>query len=324
MSHINNEAPTPIPQSHKKILWAGCSGYPGALYCCVCSYTIREKPALAYSSDCPNSVCTDCFTEETFCCSRVPQLRVARGVQQLVVREPVADTTTASPDSNPIPPPPPVTEEERIEEDFLAILPEEVLTTLPVEVKTLLLKLRAENATLKKENKTLKHLRDSNLVKLRSNLSAVLTQIDGALAIQLQADTAVISTTSALSSKLDANWREACDSVPEVQPWWNSGKPRPLRYLSYDSSTVNNAFQPTQDAGSQTSDTQPRPDAQGNPANPTRSVTAPPNPSRLLDLRNREDTTITLPSTTTITITTIITTSEPTAEPTTTTTTETN
>ncbi|MPC86120.1 hypothetical protein E2C01_080936 [Portunus trituberculatus] len=70
----NTELDLDLP--HKKIVWAGQSGYPATRYCCICSYSVRVKPSTA----CPNQVCSDCYTEGTFSCLQTEELRRTKDI----------------------------------------------------------------------------------------------------------------------------------------------------------------------------------------------------------------------------------------------------
>lgn len=92
----DNTLPTPTPQPHKRIEWAGCTRVPGTNYCCVCSYSARDSPSLECAqAECPNSVCTDCCTDEIFCCTSTAQIGTARCIARPVLRELVADPVPA-------------------------------------------------------------------------------------------------------------------------------------------------------------------------------------------------------------------------------------
>lgn len=220
---------------HRQIAWAGQSGYPGARYCCVCSYSVRLKPSTKCSQpDCPNLACTDCFNDGSFCCSRTEELRRARDIPHPVTFVAVANTPpdTQAPSEHPQADPPHQQPEAETEDNAVR---EELLSTSPVVLVDMVISLRNEvhglKTTVAKYRNTSEKIR-----KQREALVETLNSVDALT--QVEQETAVppptTQATSALPSKIDHDWQEVCSSHPTWRVWWGSGKPKTLRMVTHD------------------------------------------------------------------------------------------
>ncbi|KAK3866585.1 hypothetical protein Pcinc_027897 [Petrolisthes cinctipes] len=96
--HTHMDASLPL---HSKIAWAGQAGFPGARYCCICSYSTRDKPVTPCTEEnCPNSACRECFSDADFNCSQTADIRVTRGFSRPVTYEVNTPTIPESEEAN--------------------------------------------------------------------------------------------------------------------------------------------------------------------------------------------------------------------------------
>lgn len=270
---------TEAPHQHQQIAWAGQSGYPGAKYCCVCSYSVRVKPSTACSQpDCPNLACADCFNDGPFCCSTTEGLRRAAGIPHPVTYAAAEDTppsTPAAPQPDPLAPQPPIeTEDSAVREDLLSNPPEGLVD--------IILRLRNEVHGLKCIVETYR-ARSERTRKQREALVETISSMDSLA--QVEQDTPIppptTQATSALPSKIDQDWQEVCSSHPRWRGWWESGKPRALRKVTHDPpEDTETAPPPRRRPGQPTQATQTPPPSVRNRNPPSPSRSTPPTPSR--------------------------------------------
>ena len=226
---------------HQKIAWAGKSGFPGATYCCVCSLSTRLKPVTVCSQEgCPNQACKGCHSEGAFCCSETAELRQARGISHPVTHvAPEASATEETPTSQgdaPATPPDLPTQQPSPDDEDTAIK-EELLSNPPEALVDIILRQRNEIYSLKSKIDTYEQ-RSSFVEQQRAALAITLTAIDGLSQVRQLAPSPVPSTQacSALPSKIDSDWQEVCAAHPRWAGWWESGKARPLRKVTRDTS----------------------------------------------------------------------------------------
>ncbi|KAK8373215.1 hypothetical protein O3P69_017408 [Scylla paramamosain] len=240
--HIATNATQEASSPHQKIAWAGKSGFPGATYCCVCSVSTRLKPVTACSQeDCPNQAYKGCHSEGPFCCSNTAELRQARGISHpvthVVLEAPATEdeTPTTQVDTPATPPDPPTQQPSPDNED--ATIREELLTNPPEALVDIILRQRNEIFSLKSTVEAYQQY-SSRVQRQRAALEAALSAIDGLSQVQQLAPSPVPSTQAciAMSSKIDSDWREVCASHPRWTGWWESGKARPLRKVTHDTS----------------------------------------------------------------------------------------
>ena len=240
MSGSGENSSPPASQPHTKIAWAGHTGVPGSRYCCVCSYTVREKPSVSCSqADCPNVACKGCCAENTFCCTNTSQLRTARGITRQVIYEPQ--------DSPSLPLTPPQDQESTPTQQLSpdnedTAIKEELLANPPEELVDIILRQRSEIYSLKSTLDAYKH-HSSRVLQHRAALVEALNTLDGLAQVQQVAPSPAAAThaCSALPSKIDSDWQEVCASHQGWADWWNSGKPKPLRKVTSDTSPPRNA-----------------------------------------------------------------------------------
>ena len=240
--------PTGITSPHPKIAWAGQTGFPGAKYCCICSYSTRLKEVTPCSqTDCPNQACTDCHSDGPFLCSKTEELRLARGIQHQVTHvlpdapEPTPHTT---PDSQAAPSTPPPHRSPAVTEEDIAVR-EELLTNPPEALVDIILSLRGELYTYKGIVEGYRKHKNW-LLKQRSAIVETLSAIDGHALVEQQASlpTPTTQATSALPSKIDADWQGLCSTHTHWQAWWDSGKPQRLRKVTRDDDSARPAPPP--------------------------------------------------------------------------------
>ena len=233
---------------HQKIAWAGQTGYPGAKYCCVCSYSTRLKETTeCCQPDCPNQACGDCHNDGPFSCTRAGELRQARGIQHPVTYAPdLPDPSSQTPDSQaPLPNPTPSPDQSHpLREEDIAVR-EELLSSPPVALVDIILRQRGQIHSYK--NLVEAYRRESErFLYHRSNLVEIISTLD-TLALVAQQDslpTPTTQATSALPSKIDSDWQEVCSTHPRWQAWWESGKPQGLRKVTRDDDSARPASPP--------------------------------------------------------------------------------
>ena len=110
---------------------------------------------------------------------------------------------------------------------------EDLLATPTEELVQLILNLRAELTVLRAEAKDFKRQKD-RVVQARRHLAETLSAIDSITETVSAADTTTVTqSTSALPSKIDNDWSETCATNPHWRQWWQSGRARPLRKVTY-------------------------------------------------------------------------------------------
>lgn len=217
---------------HSKIAWAGQAGFPGARYCCICSYSTRDKPVTPCTGEnCPNSVCRECFSDAEFCCSQTTELRRARGFSRPVTHE-VTSTTISEPEEANH-----ENVDEQGEQDVQVEEPENIVQHLIAssskeELARRLVQLQQETQRQKliiTRYKEEKKLVLNQKVVIAKTLS-LLEQIETSELEQNHPQIANIAT-SALPSKIDTDWGEVCSESLSWRSWWTSGRPRKLAKL---------------------------------------------------------------------------------------------
>ncbi|KAK3889330.1 hypothetical protein Pcinc_006647 [Petrolisthes cinctipes] len=213
------------PPLHSKIAWAGQAGFPGARYCCICSYSTRDKPVTPCTEEnCPNSACRECFSDADFNCSQTADIRVARGFSRPVTYEANTPTIPESEEAN--------GEElthEQEEETEEEVIQHHISSSTKEELATRLVLLQGE---YKKQGLIIKRYREQTKLLLDHKTAlaktlSVLETIEIAEQ-QEQLPQATTRATSALPSKIDEDWENLCSVSASCQSWWLSGKPRKL------------------------------------------------------------------------------------------------
>lgn len=210
---------------HSKIAWAGQAGFPGARYCCVCSYSTRDKPVTPCTEDCPNSVCRECYSDARFCCSQTAELRSARGFSRPVTYELSSPNTTEPEETNQ----PDEQEQDVQAEEEENVVQHLVTTSTKEELARQLIQLQQETQRQKliiTRYREQRKLVLSQKTALEKTLS-LLEQVENSELEQSPPQIASIAT-SALPSKIDKDWEGVCSESLSWRNWWASGKPRKL------------------------------------------------------------------------------------------------
>ena len=218
---------------HNKITWAGQAGFPGARYCCVCSYSTRDKPVTPCTGeDCPNSVCRECFSDADFNCSQTADIRVARGFSRPVTYDVPSSATPeiveANTEAN--------SEEQtdgRKEETEEHVIQHLISSSTKEELATQLV---LPQEQYKKQDLIIKMYREQTklLLDQKTALAKSLSVLETIEITEQQNPLPQVTTraTSALPSKIDEDWENLCSESDTCRNWWSSGKPQKLAKLS--------------------------------------------------------------------------------------------
>ena len=195
---------------------AGLSGYCPREWCAVCGKTTLNSPSInCTESNCPNRSHIVCLRENIdFNCQEVPALRSALDISDAVVyiNSEINDYENEEENGD-------------IEDELLKL-----------ESKELVGIIRRLQAELAKKNKLLNHFTAvaDNIAAKREAVVSILNFMDNISATKSTYECKEIkdSACSACPDKIDADWLEATQLNPNLNEWWQSGKPRKLRKIS--------------------------------------------------------------------------------------------